>query len=248
MAGVTVAVRAAADNAQWCGSVCASHGLAGRTDADAWSVPRRSPPWYPDAVTLRPGVRAAVLLNRIDDGPGASVKDSFADLDLAPYGFRVLFAADWIHRPPADPPALGEPAADAPAARRPGTGRSAAQRPGAVPLTPVTSPDRLAAWAAAHGGGALFRPELLADPRVTVLARYAPDGSVAGGAVLHRSGPATGVSNVFAVGDGVAEIWAGICATRPGAPLVGYESGPDLDPALRVGFARVGPLRVWLRD
>ncbi|GAB3936384.1 hypothetical protein GCM10027614_12800 [Micromonospora vulcania] len=60
--------------------------------------------WYPDAVTLRPGVDVAALLRRIDAGPGASVKDSFADLDLADHGFRVLFDAEWIYRAPTDPP------------------------------------------------------------------------------------------------------------------------------------------------
>ncbi|WP_243709780.1 hypothetical protein [Micromonospora sp. 15K316] len=218
-------VAAARNNAEWCDVVCASHGLPGRTDLDAWSVPRRSPPWYPDAVTLRPGVPADALLARIDPGPGASVKDSFADLDLRPYGFRVLFTADWIHRPAAQPAAHPGP-----------------------PLTPVGTPDRLAAWAAVHGGGELFRPALLADPRVTVLARYTGDGAVTGGAVLlHRSGAVTGISNVFAVGGDTTPIWAGI-PTAVGSPLVGYESGEDLAPALRAGFTTAGPLRVWVRD
>ncbi|WCN78864.1 hypothetical protein [Micromonospora sp. LH3U1] len=154
---------AARNNAEWCDIVCGSQGLAGRTDAEAWSVPRRSPPWYPDAVTLRPGVAAEALLARIDAGPGASVKDSFADLDLSGYGFRVLFDAQWIHRPPAEPPV------DA-------------------PLTPVTTPDELTAWAAAHGGGELFRPALLADPRVRVLARHDERGVITGGAVLSGDG------------------------------------------------------------
>ncbi|MEV1332182.1 hypothetical protein AB0J20_21725 [Micromonospora costi] len=227
-------VTAARNNAEWCELVCASHGLYGRTEADAWSVPRRSPRWYPDAVTLRPGVAAEALLDRIDAGPGASVKDSFADLDLRPYGFRVLFAAEWIHRPadpaPADLPA--DPAAVP-----------------APPLTPVTAPDALAAWAAAHGGAELFRPALLADPRVTVLARYDDDGTVAGGAVLNRGGgPVTGVSNVFATGGDATGLWAAVRAAAGGAALVGYESGDDLLPALRAGFAAAGPLRVWVRD
>ncbi|PJN32399.1 hypothetical protein CG747_42690 [Streptomyces sp. CB02959] len=37
--------------------------------------------------------------------PGASVKDSFADLDLTEDGFQVLFEAQWIHRP-ASPPVI----------------------------------------------------------------------------------------------------------------------------------------------
>ncbi|MEU5908805.1 hypothetical protein ABZ780_31110 [Micromonospora sp. NPDC047467] len=212
---------AARNNAEWCDVVCGSHGVAGRFDADAWSTPRRSPTWYPDAVTLRPGVDADALLARIDAGPGASVKDSFADLDLSGYGFRVLFDAQWIHRPPTDPPA--DP-----------------------PLTRVTTPDRLAAWAVAHGGGELFQPALLANPRVRVLARYDDRGEVAGGAVVSGDG-VYGVSNLFARTAEPDEVWRGVLAALPRLPLVGYESGPDLTPALKAGFTAVAPLRVWLQ-
>ncbi|MEU7676473.1 hypothetical protein AB0C42_16870 [Micromonospora taraxaci] len=212
---------AAHDNAEWCDIVCGSHGLTGRTDADAWSVPRRSPPWYPDAVTLRPGIDAEALLARIDVGPGASVKDSFADLDLSGYGFRVLFDAQWIHRPPLAPPVD-------------------------TPLAPVTTPDQLAAWAAAHGGGDVFRPALLTDPRVRVLARHDDRGVITGGAVLSGEGGTYGVSNLFAQSDDPREIWQAVCATVPGAPLVGYETTPDLTLALSTGFTTTGSLRVWL--
>ncbi|QGN48462.1 hypothetical protein GKC29_17525 [Micromonospora sp. WMMC415] len=230
---------AARDNAAWCDLVCRTHGLTGVTDADAWSVPRRSPTWYPDAVTLRPGVDAATLLGRIDAGPGASVKDSFADLDLARFGFRVLFDAHWIHRPAA---AVHRPPA-APTAGAASAPRVPAARPGS-PLTRVTTPGGLAGWAEAHGGGPLFRPALLGDPRVTVLARV-DAGVVAGGAVLHHGGRAVGVSNVFARAVPPEEVWAGL----PGsAALVGYEPGDDLAVARSVGFRPAGPLRVWLRD
>ncbi|MEO3774741.1 hypothetical protein [Micromonospora sp. B9E7] len=217
-----VRVAAARNNAEWCDIVCGSHGLTGRTDADAWSVPHRSPPWYPDAVTLRPGVDAEALLGRIDAGPGASVKDSFADLDLSGYGFRVLFDAQWIHRPPLAPPVD-------------------------TPLAPVTTPDELAAWAAAHGAGDVFRPALLTDPRVRVLARH-DRGVITGGAVLSSDGGTYGVSNLFTHTDDPRDIWRAVCATAPGTPLVGYETTPDLAPALETGFAPIGPLQVWLRD
>ncbi|MEV1012414.1 MULTISPECIES: hypothetical protein [unclassified Micromonospora] len=212
---------AAHNNAQWCDVVCASHGLVGRIDADAWSVPRRSPPWYPDAVTLRPGVDPEALLARIDAGAGASVKDSFADLDLAAYGFRVLFDAQWIHRPPTEPP----------------TG---------VPLDRVTTARGLAEWASAHGGGELFRPALLADPGIRVLARHDGRGAVVGGAVVSGDDP-SGVSNLFSTSDDPDEIWLAISATLPDVPLVGYESAPDLPPARRAGFHPAGLLRIWLR-
>lgn len=42
------------------------------------------------------------LVARIDTAAaGASVKDSFAGLDLTEAGFEVLFEARWIHRPAA---------------------------------------------------------------------------------------------------------------------------------------------------
>jgi hypothetical protein len=36
------------------------------------------------------------LLARIDTSVGCSIKDSFASLDMAAYGYRVLFDAQWI--------------------------------------------------------------------------------------------------------------------------------------------------------
>ncbi len=64
-----------------------SHGLAGEFGAHAWAAPSRTPLYYPDAVTLAPGADRAALVSRIDTvAPGASVKDSFADLDLTEEG------------------------------------------------------------------------------------------------------------------------------------------------------------------
>ncbi|WP_158566496.1 hypothetical protein [Micromonospora craterilacus] len=209
------------DNAAWCDLVCRSHGQPGSVDADAWSVPRRSPPWYPDAVTLRPGV-GAELLGRIDAGPGASVKDSYADLDLAEDGFRVLFDAEWIHRPPG----------------------GADTGPG---LVAITTAEELTAWAEAHGGGPVFRPALLAEPRVRILGLPDGNGWWVGGAVLHDGGEVVGVSNVFARGGSPERVWAGVCAAGAGRHLVGYEQGTDLTIARRCGFRAVGPLRVWGR-
>lgn len=217
------------NNARWCDAVCRTHGNPGRTDDDAWSVPRRSPPLYPDAVSLRPGAGAR-LLDRIDAGPGVSVKDSFATLDLTPYGFDVLFDADWIFRPPG-----AVPTADF------------VVDPTAPAVTPVTAPEDLAAWAAALGGGDVFRPALLADPAVTVLALRDADGTIAAGAAVNRSGPVLGVSNVFAATVEPEQVWRAVVARFPDTPLVGYESGDDLRLAAQVGFRTVGPLRIWLR-
>ncbi|HWS38783.1 MAG TPA: hypothetical protein VN408_39350 [Actinoplanes sp.] len=87
------------ENAAWVDLVCRGRGLPTAFTPERWHTTRRSPPFYPDAETLRPGVTAAVVLAGVDTGPGCSVKDSFADLDLAPLGFTVLFSATWIWRP-----------------------------------------------------------------------------------------------------------------------------------------------------
>ncbi|HVT75477.1 MAG TPA: mismatch-specific DNA-glycosylase, partial [Acidimicrobiales bacterium] len=84
---------AAVANAQWCR---AEGGVRGRFTDTYWYAPRRTAEFYPDAVTLHPRVDIDALLARIDLSPGASVKDSFATLDLAPHGFEVLFAARWF--------------------------------------------------------------------------------------------------------------------------------------------------------
>jgi hypothetical protein len=87
---------AARNNADWCDAVCRRYGIDGRFEPDCWSSPQRTPPLYPDAVTLAPGVSAGLLLARVDAGAGCSIKDSFDDVDVAAEGFRPLFRAEWV--------------------------------------------------------------------------------------------------------------------------------------------------------
>lgn len=94
-AGVADAARV---NASWCDTVCRAHGLAGAFSRHVWKLARRTPPLYPDAVTLTPDASVADVLDGIDTSPGCSVKDSFGRLDLAQAGFTVLFEATWITR------------------------------------------------------------------------------------------------------------------------------------------------------
>jgi double-stranded uracil-DNA glycosylase len=86
------AALAALANAKWCS---AQGGVRGRSTDTYWYAPRRTAEFYPDAVTLHPFVNVDEMLARIDVSRGASVKDSFATLDLAPHGFEVLLAGDW---------------------------------------------------------------------------------------------------------------------------------------------------------
>ncbi|MFK0044453.1 hypothetical protein ACIQU4_10155 [Streptomyces sp. NPDC090741] len=228
------------NNAEWCAAVSGGGTFA----ADAWTSARRTPMYYPDGVTLTREASADALLAAMDtESPGCSVKDSFAVLDLAPAGFEVLFGAEWIHRP-GDGPA---PAASAAASS------AAAAASHALAWARVADAGELAAWEAAWGGGestGLFHPGLL-TPEIAFLAGRAADGRILAGAAANRTGSVVGLSNVFTA-DGTPddEAWAGARAAVadlwPGLPVVGYESGADLDTALRHGFTPLGPLRVWL--
>ncbi|KZB82170.1 hypothetical protein AVL48_09550 [Amycolatopsis regifaucium] len=94
-AGVADAARV---NARWCDTVCRSHGFTGTFGPRSWRSARRTPPLYPDAVTLAPDASVSDVLDGIDTSPGCSVKDSFGCLDLSEAGFEVLFEATWIAR------------------------------------------------------------------------------------------------------------------------------------------------------
>lgn len=214
--------------------MCRAHGVAGEFGAGAWAAAVRTPLYYPDAVTLEPETGGDELVARIDTAsPGASVKDSFAELDLAASGFQVLFEAQWIHRPAGAPTPSSDLAWDV-----------------------VGDPDTLCAWALAWDDGAgdadLFRPGLLAAPETfVILARSAhgSDDRVVAGAVATRSEQVVGVSNLFGRGDGPDAAWPvvlhALAHLFPTLPVVGYEQGDDLRVALRHGFEPIGPLRVW---
>ncbi|WEV24105.1 hypothetical protein OYE22_02000 [Streptomyces sp. 71268] len=225
---------AARNNAEWCAAMSRSHGLTGEFRADAWASPARTPLYYPDAVTLVPGADRAALVSRIDTtAPGATIKDSFADLDLTEAGFHVLFDAQWLHRPasaPACAPDLSWEVASDPAALR------------AWALT----------WDGGEGNADLFRPELLDDPATFVLAGQSADDQVLAGAVASRGDQVVGVSNVFGLDGGPDSTWPGVLNTLhklfPTLPVVGYEQGEDLTAAVRHGFEPVGPLRIWLHS
>jgi hypothetical protein len=224
---------AARNNAEWCDLVVRSHGGTTHFGALAWTSQERTPTYYPDAVTLAPRLPVPKLLSYIDVSTGCSIKDSFSGLDLAPYGFCVLFEAEWIVR-------LG-PKLSAPSA--------------GPKWQRVVQPGELAkweeAWGARDGPKDTFRAEILDHPSVAVLAARWHDGVVAG-AVLNCSSKVVGISNVFVAAGARLDPWPGCLALAtelfPDRPVVGYQSGARLLQAERNGFETAGPLRVWIKD
>ena len=221
------AVAAAENNARWCDLVCRSHGIPTAFEDSCWVALRRTPERYPDAVTLRPGATVAEVLESVEDGPGCSVKDSFADLDLAPHGFEVLFEAQWIVRGPALPTVKA-----------------------AELWLVVETAEELAEWAPAAGAGEALRPEILADESVRVLVSRGANG-IEAGAIVNLAGSVAGLSNVFRKRLAPDKTWlslpTAVAGLFPWAPIVGYESGEHRLAALGAGFSEIGPLRVWTR-
>jgi hypothetical protein len=222
---------AAVNNAEWCDAVCRSHGIETDVDDCAWTSRTRTPPLYPDVVTLVPDPSLPELLGRIDSSPGCSIKDSFASLDLTGHGFQVLFDSEWIVRAPSNPQS----------------------HPANPSWTIVRDVEAFHAWETAWRGGDgpldVLRAGLLRAKAITVLAAQVDD-RIVGGAVLSRSAAVVGISNFFA--EDPSEGWPGclalIGALFPATTLVGYESGDALDVARTRGFDAVGPLQVWVRE
>ena len=208
-------------------TVFRAHGLRFERRKRAWLAIDPAPAYYSDAITLTADMTSAEILDQFAEHPRAGVKDSFATLDLTPGGFRELFSASWIHHPAPD--------------------RIAARL---LAWAPVCSPAAMAEYRRLHGTADSLVDGLLVDPDVTLFLGETA-GIVQAGALLNRSGTDIGVSNVFVRDAEPAEIWADLLSLAaglsPGRPLVGYESGADLEAALMAGFSARGPLRVWVK-
>jgi hypothetical protein len=164
--GVVVAgeVAAVQNNAMWCDLVCRSLGIPTAVTASLWSALRRSPPLYPDVITLSPGATDDDVVQAVSPGRGCSIKDSFAELDLEKRGFEVLFEARWIYRPPMV---------------------QTATRPGS--WTVIESEAELTEWSDAAGDLVSVPGDVLRDRTVRVLAATEPSG-ITGGAIANRTG------------------------------------------------------------
>lgn len=238
--------QAARNNAVWCDTVCRTHGKPGEFLEGIWINRRETPRFYPNAVTLSEAEGTAAQLERVrelvDTGvPGDwGVKDSFSALDLAPLGFEVLFDATWIYRSASLP--------------RPGDDITE------VRWARVSGTSELAGWELAWRGAPaddgdtsqrpIFLPSLLMDSNVVVIAAYRNQRIVAG-AIANRTGDVVGLSNLFVPERHPEPFRAGCVAAVidafPCLPIVGYETGQELDASRALGFEILGPLRVWVR-
>ncbi len=206
----------------------------------AWTAPTRTPPYYPDAVTLSPDVEEHDLLARVDDSDGCSVKDSWARLDLSLEDFARLVVGEWVWLDPATPlPDLA----------------SSARRTWERVTTADEMTDVGARLVDRPRGGRILRPSLLDEPGVHVLAARGAGRSRGTGRRRARSSTSRVRSPGSATSSRVTATSTGPGA-RPrraarevagGIPLVGWEAGASVEAAVAAGCERLGPLTVWLK-
>jgi len=226
---------AALNNAEWCAAVWRSHGLPVEEALGLWFCTQPVPRTYPNIVTVNltaePVQQAKFIagLMRAFPSLNATVKDSFANLDLRPARFEPQFDAYWMLR--SAQATLVSPA-DA-----------------ALRWRKISSDKDLTAWEDAQrgkfrSGKRIFVPQLLQDAKVIVLGGFDERGAIRAGGIAYDSAGVLGITNVFGA-DGA--FVRALVARHPESAIVRYESGDDVRTAEQSGFRPLGPLRIWSR-
>lgn len=223
---------AARNNAEWCDIVCQAQGTKGMFYDDVWANLGQVPQFYPNVITLQPDVSPR-RINEIISSPSHafSIKDSFNTLNLSTLNFSKLFDAQWL----AAPQITAMP-----------------QSNGAIVWKKIDSIDSLQAWESAWAGSEpshIFNQSVASHPAVCFLAAY--DGShIIAGAILTKGEHVVGVSNIFFPVGQSLYFWQSLLYLTqrdfPSLPIVGYESGDDLEHALSAGLRPIGALSIWV--
>lgn len=241
MSMIDLLPQAVANNAWWCDRVTHAHqGRSGWSSA-YWLNQRPSPPFYPNLITLTTDrqpeqLQAVAQLTQLNWPAGWGVKDSFAALDLQPYGFFCAVTAEWFTVSPAQ--LLSEPTKNM------------------LQWRQIAEKEALLEWETAWGGTVdepLFQPQLLSNSRIAIIAGYA-DGQIACGGIATKTDQAVGISNLFfssAVSSQMSlrpALLQKLSQTFPSRPLVGYEADKDLAAMVGLGAKTLGPLRIWIKN
>jgi hypothetical protein len=236
--------QAVLNNAQWCDAVCRAHAAPGHFASSAWINTNKTPPLYPNMVTITAHDVASqlktveLLIEARSDFPHA-VKDSFNNLDLEQLGFMQLFDAQWYARAPVPIPEylLGN----------------------AGHWQCLSTEPELVAWEKAWRQAgehediletSMFPAKLLGDPGVIFLASKNAN-TISAGAIAYRASGVIGITNFFSKpNDSVNQFAACLNKLHTGNPeatIVGYEREHTLSEYSGLNLQPLGPLRVWLR-
>lgn len=216
------------NNIIWCGIVSKTHGVGHHSKGHAWGLLSEAPPFYPDIITKSKYVTTQEVVDFIGDKHISSIKDSFSNLAMEPFGFKVLFDAEWIYHPPVSDSESVE-----------------------TVWRVITNEEDLSRWNFAHGSEGIIRPKLLIRDDVKVFINENQDKI--SGFIANLGANAVGISNVFSTMETTNEnLWADIAKVVstefPNIHMVGYEQDGDLTSALTYGWESLGSLRIWIRS
>lgn len=218
------------NNAEWCRVIAGSHGLQSHRKSGLWYCPEEMPPFYPNIVTLEPMREVPEEVDRLESvlPSGWGIKDSFASLSLPSSGFRVLAAAEWYAREPAE--WIAPVPVDA--------------------VQTVNTESQLSAWRDAWGetppGASIFEPQLLEEKSVEFLF-VERRGKVLGGIATNLSDKVVGISNAFGDPRCVAACIGSCAEGYPTRAMVGYGGSAELRGLRELGFSPLGTLRIWIQ-
>lgn len=215
---------AARNNARWCDAVCFAHGKGGRFLEHMWVNADPVPRFYPNAVTLTRGEGDIAEQRQI---VRILLKSNLPGRWAVKDSFNNLDIAR-----------LGfDVLFDANWIRHP-------------PAKGVATTSRLAWERGVHGADTM--PAVLFSDDNFALFSGRRDGKVVAGGTLYRAENLVGLSNVVAETGDAGAVWHDLVTlaakTFPGLPLVGYESGRELEAAHKAGFEIGEPLRIWVRS
>ncbi|MDP5277187.1 hypothetical protein [Chengkuizengella axinellae] len=223
----TLIDQAVKNNIAWCEIVCDSHGVAHTSKEHLWGVFSKAPKYYPELITKSKYSSVEDINNYINKVTVSSIKDSFANLNLSPLGFEILFNAKWIfHEGVHDSRSLHDK------------------------WRVINTEKDLKKWTISSGLVDIIKPDILNENSVKIF-MYEQNNAVCG-FIANLSANVVGVSNVFTTDHANEELWLDIpdiiSTEFPGFPIVGYEHNENLIAANSAGWRSIGSLRVWIRS
>lgn len=208
------------NNARWCDAVCRAYGHSGRFLLHSWVNAQPVPRFYPNVVTLQPGKAVQAEQRETID---ILLKSNLPGRWSVKDSFRTL-----------DLSRQGfEVLFEARWIRN---------------VMPLADPSSDIVWQRETKGAAGLPFD---DPDFAMFTGRRGFQVVAGG-MFYRAEGVVGLSNVVADAADARTVWRALALlaaqTFPRLPLVGYESGDELNAARDAGFEVGDKLRIWVRS
>jgi len=210
-------VAAALNNARWCDAVCRAHGHAGRFLPHMWVNAAAVPRFYPNAVTLAVG--------------DAAIEEQRTTVEILQ---KSNLPGRWSVKDSFNTLDLSRRGFDL-----------LFDAKWIRSVMPAEGPSSDIVWTREEKGEGL--PIDVPD---FAMFKGRRGFKVVAGFMLYRAEEVLGVSNVVAEAGDAPAVWRSLtllaAQTFPRLPLVGYESGRELEAAVSAGFEAGDELRVWV--